>query len=157
MKYEENLTIDRVDRKILSYLQQDATMTIKEIARRVHLSPTPCWKRIQRLEENGIIRARVALLDPAKVDAGDTVFIYIRTDQHNIEWSEKFAREMKSIPEIMEIYRMSGKVDYLLRVVVPDIAAFDRIYKTIIGRIALSDVTSMFAMEQMKYTTALPV
>jgi len=157
MKYEENLTIDRVDRKILSYLQQDATMTIKEIARRVHLSPTPCWKRIQRLEENGIIRARVALLDPAKVDAGVTVFIAIRTDQHNIEWSEKFAREMHSIPEIMEIYRMSGKVDYLLRVVVPDIAAFDRIYKTIIGRIALSDVTSMFAMEQMKYTTALPV
>jgi len=157
MKYEENLTIDRVDRKILSYLQQDATMTIKEIARRVHLSPTPCWKRIQRLEENGIIRARVALLDPAKVDAGVTVFIAIRTDQHNIEWSEKFAREMQSIPEIMEIYRMSGKVDYLLRVVVPDIAAFDRIYKTIIGRIALSDVTSMFAMEQMKYTTALPV
>ncbi|MDD9811253.1 MAG: Lrp/AsnC family transcriptional regulator [Gammaproteobacteria bacterium] len=149
--------MDRVDRKILSFLQQDATMTIKEIARRVHLSPTPCWKRIQRLEENGVIRARVALLDPAKVDAGVTVFIAIRTDRHNIEWSKKFAREMKSIPEVMEIYRMSGKVDYLLRVVVPDIAAFDRIYKTIISRIELSDVTSMFAMEQMKYTTALPV
>jgi len=157
MQYEENFTIDRVDRKILSFLQQDATMTIKEIARRVHLSPTPCWKRIQRLEENGVIRARVALLDPAKVDAGVTVFIAIRTDRHNIEWSKKFAREMKSIPEVMEIYRMSGKVDYLLRVVVPDIAAFDRIYKTIISRIELSDVTSMFAMEQMKYTTALPV
>jgi len=157
MQYEENFTIDRIDRKILSFLQQDATMTIKEIARRVHLSPTPCWKRIQRLEENGVIRARVALLDPAKVDAGVTVFIAIRTDRHNIEWSKKFAREMKSIPEVMEIYRMSGKVDYLLRVVVPDIAAFDRIYKTIISRIELSDVTSMFAMEQMKYTTALPV
>ena len=157
MQYEENFTIDRVDRNILSFLQQDATMTIKEIARRVHLSPTPCWKRIQRLEENGVIRARVALLDPAKVDAGVTVFIAIRTDRHNIEWSKKFAREMKSIPEVMEIYRMSGKVDYLLRVVVPDIAAFDRIYKTIISRIELSDVTSMFAMEQMKYTTALPV
>ncbi len=157
MKYEEKLTIDRVDRKILYYLQQDASMTIKEIARKVHLSPTPCWKRIQRMEENGIIRARVALLDPAKVDAGVTVFIAVRTNQHNIEWSKKFAREMKTIPEIMEIYRMSGEVDYLLRVVVPDIAAFDRIYKTIIGRIALSDVTSMFAMEQMKYTTALPV
>jgi len=157
MKYEENFTIDSVDRKILSFLQRDATMTIKEIARRVHLSPTPCWNRIQRLEENGVIRARVALLDPAKVDAGITVFVAIRTDQHNIEWSERFAREMKSIPEIMEIYRMSGEVDYLLRVVVPDIAAFDRIYKTIISRIELSDVTSMFAMEQMKYTTALPV
>lgn len=157
MQYEEKLTIDSVDRKILYYLQQDASMTIKEIAKKVHLSPTPCWKRIQRMEENGIIRARVALLDPTKVNAGVTVFIAVRTDQHNIEWSEKFAREMKTIPEIMEIYRMSGEVDYLLRVVVPDIAAFDRIYKTIIGRIALSDVTSMFAMEQMKYTTALPV
>lgn len=157
MQSEEKLAIDPVDRKILYYLQQDAAMTIKEIAKKVHLSPTPCWKRIQRMEENGIIRARVALLDPAKVGAGVTVFIAIRTNQHNIEWSEKFAREMKAIPEIMEIYRMSGKVDYLLRVVVPDIAAFDRIYKTIIGRIALSDVTSMFAMEQMKYTTALPV
>ena len=157
MKYEEKLTIDQVDRKILYYLQQDASMTIKAIAKKVHLSPTPCWKRIQRLEESGVIRARVVLLDPARVNAGVTVFIAVRTNQHNIEWSEKFAREMKTIPEIMEIYRMSGEVDYLLRVVVPDIAAFDRIYKTIIGRIALSDVTSMFAMEQMKYTTALPV
>lgn len=157
MKSTENVSIDSVDRKILSYLQQDAGMTIKDIAEKVHLSPTPCWKRIQRLEENGVIRARVALLDPHKVGAGVTVFIAVRTNQHNIEWSEKFAREMQTIPEIMEIYRMSGEVDYLLRVVVPDIAAFDRIYKTIIGRIALSDVTSMFAMEQMKYTTALPI
>ncbi|MDA8021394.1 MAG: Lrp/AsnC family transcriptional regulator [Gammaproteobacteria bacterium] len=149
--------MDSVDRKILYHLQNDADLTIKEIAQKVHLSPTPCWKRIQRLEDAGVIRARVALLDPAKVGAGVTVFIAVRTDQHNIEWSEKFAREMKSIPEVMEIYRMSGTVDYLLRVVVPDIAAFDRIYKTIIGRVSLTDVTSMFAMEQMKYTTALPV
>ncbi|MDA7955736.1 MAG: Lrp/AsnC family transcriptional regulator [Gammaproteobacteria bacterium] len=149
--------MDGVDRKILYHLQNDADLTIKEIAQKVHLSPTPCWKRIQRLEDAGVIRARVALLDPAKVGAGVTVFIAVRTDQHNIEWSEKFAREMKSIPEVMEIYRMSGTVDYLLRVVVPDIAAFDRIYKTIIGRVSLTDVTSMFAMEQMKYTTALPV
>ena len=157
MKHVEKLTIDSVDRKILYHLQLDASMTIKEIAKKVHLSPTPCWKRIQRMEDNGIIRARVALLDPSKVDAGVTVFIAVRTNQHNIEWSKKFAREMKTIPEIMEIYRMSGEVDYLLRVVVPDIAAFDQTYKTIIGRIALSDVTSMFAMEQMKYTTALPI
>ncbi len=157
MKNKENSSIDMTDRRILHHLQRDTDMTIKDIAQKVHLSPTPCWKRIQRMEENGIIRARVALLDAAKVNAGVTVFIAIRTDQHNIEWSKKFAREMHTIPEIMEIYRMSGTVDYLLRVVVPDIAAFDRIYKTIIGRIELSDVTSMFAMEQMKYTTALPV
>ncbi len=153
----QKIALDRVDRKILYLLQQNAALTIKQIAEQVHLSPTPCWKRIQRLEAGGVIRARVALLDAKKVDAGVTVFIAIRTDQHNIKWSEKFAREMKTIPEVMEIYRMSGTVDYLLRVVVPDIAAFDRIYKTIIGRIELSDVTSMFSMEQMKYTTALPI
>ena len=157
MKIQQKITIDSVDRKILYYLQKDAAMTIKEIAGKVHLSPTPCWKRIQRMEESGIIRARVALLDAAKVNAGVTVFIAVKTNQHNIEWSKKFAREMKTIPEIMEIYRMAGKVDYLLRAVVPDIAEFDRLYKTIIERIALTDVTSMFAMEQMKYTTALPI
>jgi Lrp/AsnC family transcriptional regulator len=157
LKKLDKFSLDEVDRKILSYLQRDASMTIKDIAEKVHLSPTPCWKRIQRMEEEGIIRARVALLDPTKVDAAVTVFIAIKTDQHNSEWSEKFAFEMSSIPEIMEIYRMSGEVDYILKVVVPDIAAFDNLYKNIIGRIALSNVTSSFAIEQMKYTTALPV
>lgn len=157
MKKREEKTLDQVDRKILYYLQRDAGMTIKEIAGKVNLSPTPCWKRIQRLEDEGIIRARVVLLDAAKVDAAVTVFISIKTDQHNTAWSEKFAYEMSNIPEIMEIYRMSGEVDYLLRVVVPDIAAFDNLYKKIIDRIALKDVTSTFAIEQMKYTTAIPV
>jgi Lrp/AsnC family transcriptional regulator len=157
MNLEEKITLDKVDRKILYLLQRDASLTIKQIAARVNLSPTPCWKRIQRLEEQGIIRARVALLDPAKIGASVTVFIAIKTDQHNTAWSEKFAFEMSSIPEIMEIYRMSGEVDYLLRVVVPDIAAFDNLYKKIIDRIALSNVTSSFAIEQMKYTTELPI
>ena len=157
MKKEDNYSLDELDRKILYYLQRDASMTIKEIAGKVHLSPTPCWKRIQRMEEEGVIRARVALLDPVKVGTAVTVFIAIKTDQHNSAWSEKFAFEMSSIPEIMEIYRMSGEVDYILRVVVPDIAAFDNLYKKIIDRIALSNVTSSFAIEQMKYTTALPV
>ena len=157
MKNTEENSLDETDRKILYYLQKDASLTIKEIASRVHLSPTPCWKRIQRLEELGVIRSRVALLDPEKVGASVTVFIAIKTDQHNTAWSEKFAFEMSSIPEIMEIYRMSGEVDYLLRVVVPDIAAFDALYKKIIDRIALSNVTSSFAIEQMKYTTELPI
>ena len=157
MKKEDNYSLNELDRKILYYLQRDASMTIKEIAARIHLSPTPCWKRIQKMEEEGIIRARVALLDPAKVDAAVTVFIAIKTDQHNLAWSEKFAFEMSSIPEIMEVYRMSGEVDYMLRVVVPDIAAFDKLYKKIIDRIALSNVSSSFAIEQIKYTTALPV
>ncbi len=157
MKKPDKYSIDELDRKILHHLQRDASLTIREIAEKVHLSPTPCWKRIQRMEEEGVIRARVALLDPAKVEAAVTVFIAIKTDQHNTAWSEKFAYEMSSIPEIMEIYRMSGEVDYILRVVVPDIAAFDNLYKKIIDRIALSNVTSSFAIEQMKYTTALPV
>ena len=157
MKFSEEKSLDETDRKILYYLQKDASLTIKEIASRVHLSPTPCWKRIQRLEELGIIRARVALLDPEKVGASVTVFIAIKTDQHNTAWSEKFAFEMSSIPEIMEVYRMSGEVDYLLRVVVPDIAAYDNLYKKIIDRISLSNVTSSFAIEQMKYTTELPL
>ncbi len=157
MKKSEKITLDSVDREILHHLQRDASLTIKDLADRVHLSPTPCWKRIQRLESNGVIKAKVALLDPSKVDASVTVFIAIKTDQHNTEWSERFAHEMSSIPEIMEMYRMSGEVDYLLRVVVSDIAAFDSLYKKIIDRIALTNVTSSFAIEQMKYTTALPV
>lgn len=157
MPRKEKISLDLVDRKILHFLQQDASITIKELAEKVHLSPTPCWKRIQRMEENGVIRSRVVLLDPEKVDAGITVFLAIKTDKHNAEWSQKFAEVMSSFPEIVEIYRMSGEVDYLLRIVVPDIPAYDTLYKNIIGKIALTDMTSMFAMEQMKYTTALPV
>ena len=154
---QENILLDLVERKILHFLQHDASMTIKEIAEKVHLSPTPCWKRIQRLEESGVIRARVALLNPNMVDASITVFLAVKTDRHNAEWSQKFSEVMSSFPEIVEIYRMSGEVDYLLRIVVPDIPAYDALYKSIIGKIALTDMTSMFAMEQMKYTTALPV
>jgi Lrp/AsnC family transcriptional regulator len=154
---QENISLDLVDRKILHFLQHDASMTIKEIAEKVHLSPTPCWKRIQRMEESGVIRARVALLNPNMVDASITVFLAVKTDRHNAEWSQKFADVMSSFSEIVEIYRMSGEVDYLLRIVVPDIPAYDALYKSIISKIALTDMTSMFAMEQMKYTTALPV
>jgi len=155
--HKEKISLDQVDRKILHFLQRDASITIKELAEKVHLSPTPCWKRIQRMEENGVIRSRVVLLDPDKVDAGITVFLAIKTDKHNADWSQKFSEVMSSFPEIVEIYRMSGEVDYLVRIVVPDIPAYDALYKNIIGKIALTDMTSMFAMEQMKYTTALPV
>jgi len=157
MAKREKISLDSVDRKILHLLQQDASMTIKDLAEKVHLSPTPCWKRIQRMEDNGVIRSRVALLNPDKVDADVTVFLAIKTNKHNAEWSQKFASVMSSFPEIVEIYRMSGEVDYLVRIVVPDIPAYDALYKSIISKIDLSDMTSMFAMEQMKYTTALPV
>lgn len=157
IRKREKISLDSVDRKILHLLQNDASMTIKEVAEKVHLSPTPCWKRIQRMEDSGVIRSRVVLLDPTKVDASITVFLAIKTNKHNAEWSERFAKVMASFPEIVEIYRMSGDVDYLIRIVVPDIPAYDSLYKSIISKIDLTDMTSMFAMEQMKYTTALPI
>jgi len=140
--------MDAVDRKILDLLQTDASLTVKQIAEQIALSVTPCWKRIQKLEAKHFIRARVALLDPKMVNASVTVFVAIKTDQHTVEWIE---------PEIMEVYRMSGEVDYLLRVVTSSIEAYDKFYKKLIGRIELSNVTSSFAMEQIKYTTALPI
>jgi Lrp/AsnC family transcriptional regulator len=123
----------------------------------VHLSPTPCWRRIQKLQAAGIIRKQVALLDPVKVNAGVTVFVSIRTNQHNADWFERFARGVRDIPEVVEFYRMSGETDYLLRVVVPDIQGYDAVYKKLIGVAELFDVSSSFAMEQIKYTTALPL
>ncbi|NNJ94923.1 MAG: Lrp/AsnC family transcriptional regulator [Halobacteria archaeon] len=149
--------MDSIDRKILNLLQADASLTVKQIAEQIPLSVTPCWKRIQKLETQGFIRARVALLDPDKVNAGVTVFVAVKTDQHSREWIERFSRAVSDMPEVMEIYRMSGEIDYLLRVVVSSIEAYDRFYKTLVDRIELSNVTSSFAMEQMKYTTALPI
>jgi Lrp/AsnC family transcriptional regulator, cysteine-sensing transcriptional activator len=149
--------VDATDKKILQLLQADAGLSIKQIAAQIPLSVTPCWKRIQKLEAEGFIRARVALLDPVKVNAGVTVFVAIKTDRHNREWIERFNQVVSELPEVMEAYRMSGEIDYLLRVAVDSIAAYDRFYKSLIDRIELSNVTSSFAIEQMKYTTALPI
>lgn len=151
------MLIDDIDRKILAVLQADATVPVATIAERVGLSSTPCWRRIQKLEEGGVIRARVAVLDPEKLRVGVTVFVSVKTNQHDLGWLEKFAAAVRDFPEVVEFYRMSGDVDYLLRIVVPDIAAYDAVYKRLIARIALSDVSSAFAMEQIKYTTALPL
>jgi len=149
--------MDAKDRKILRILQQDAETPVAEIAERVHLSQTPCWRRIQKLREAGIIRKYVALCDPKALNLSATVFVSIRTNQHNQAWLERFAEGVSQIPEIVEIYRMSGEVDYLLRVVVPDIAGYDAVYKRLIRVAELMDVSSAFAMEQMKYTTVLPL
>ena len=149
--------MDTTDRKILNLLQSDASMTVKEIAGQVHLSTTPCWKRIQKLEENGYIKARVALLDADKVNANVTVFVAIKASHHSREWIDRFNETVGMFPEVMEAYRMSGEVDYLLRVAVRNIDAYDRFYKKLIDRIELANVTSSFAMEQIKYTTALPI
>jgi Lrp/AsnC family transcriptional regulator len=149
--------LDATDIKILSLLQQDCTRPVADIGKDVGLSTTPCWRRIQRMEEAGVIQRRVALLEPAKVNAGVTVFVEIKTDKHTVAWLERFREAISDLPEVVEAYRMSGEVDYLLRVVVPDIAAYDAFYKRLISRIDIAKVSSAFAMEQMKFTTALPL
>ncbi len=149
--------MDQIDRKILSLLQQDATLSVAAVADKVGLSSTPCWRRIQNLEAAGYIRGRVALLDPKKMNVGVTVFIAVRTNHHSAEWLDKFQTAVDGIPEIVEFYRMAGDIDYLLRAMVPDIAAYDSVYKRLIERIELADVSSMFAMETIRSTTVLPV
>jgi Lrp/AsnC family transcriptional regulator len=149
--------LDDLDIKILKILQADCTRPVAEIGAEVGLSTTPCWRRIQKLEEAGIVQRRVALLDPARVNAGVTVFIQIKTDQHNLVWLERFRAAVADLPEVVEAYRMSGEIDYLLRVVVPDIAAYDAFYKRLISKLEIAKVSSAFAMEQMKYTTELPL
>ncbi|CAN7373270.1 Lrp/AsnC family transcriptional regulator [Rhizobium sp. LjRoot98] len=149
--------MDRLDRKILRLLQEDSTLAVADLAKKVGLSTTPCWRRIQKMEEDGVIRGRVALLDPAKVNTKVTVFVSIRTNTHSIEWLKRFSEVVGEFPEVVEFYRMSGDVDYLLRVVVPDIAAYDAFYKRLITKIEIRDVSSVFAMEQIKYTTQLPL
>jgi Lrp/AsnC family transcriptional regulator len=151
------MSLDAIDKKILALLQQNAALPVAEIAEKVNLSTTPCWRRIQRLEEAGVIRQRVALLEPAKLNLGVTAFVAVKTNQHNASWLKKFAEAVADIPEIVEVYRMSGDVDYLLRVVVPDIAGYDAVYKRLIQKVELVDVSSSFAMERMKFTTALPL
>lgn len=149
--------MDKIDKRILTLLQQDSTTPVAEIGKKVGLSTTPCWRRIQKLEEDGVIKRRVALLDPPSVNARVTVFVSVRTNAHNAEWLKRFSEVTADFPEVVELYRMSGDVDYLMRVVVPDIAAYDEFYQKLISRIDITDVSSSFAMEQMKYTTQLPL
>lgn len=149
--------LDSKDLRILGILQQDALTPVADIAERIGLSTTPCWRRIQKMEQEGVIRRRVALLDPAALNVPVSVFVAIRTNRHSAEWLEQFRRALEGIPEVVEAYRMSGEIDYLLRVVVPDIAGYDAVYKRLIERIELADVTSSFSMEEMKHTTALPL
>jgi Lrp/AsnC family transcriptional regulator len=149
--------MDEFDVKILSCLQEDSAMSIADLAERVGLSTTPTWRRVQKLEADGVIRRRVALLDRQKLNAGVTVFVAVRTNQHTAQWLQKFARAIVGFPEVVDCYRMSGDIDYLMRLVLPDIGAYDQFYKRLIARVDLSDVTSMFAMEEIKSTTALPL
>jgi Lrp/AsnC family transcriptional regulator len=149
--------MDSIDHSILMALQEDATISIAALAAKVGLSQTPCWKRIQKLEQNGVILGRVALVAPEEVGLGLTVFVQVETADHSAEWLKTFAAGVAAMPEVVELYRMAGDVDYMLRVVVPDMAAYDRFYRDLIARFALKNVTSRFAMERLKQTSVLPI
>ena len=149
--------LDAIDRKILTVLQDDASLSVAEIGDRVGLSSTPCWKRIQRMEAEGIILRRVALVDQNKIGLGISVFVSVESGDHSDAWLSKFASAVSAMPEVMELYRMAGDVDYMLRVVVADMASYDLFYKKLISAVALKNVTSRFAMEKIKSVTALPV
>jgi len=149
--------MDAIDRKILAVLQENAALSVAEIGSRVGLSSTPCWKRIQRLEADGVIQKRVALVDQDRIGLGVTIFVSIETGDHSQEWLDRFAQKVGAMLEVMEFYRMAGDVDYMLRVVVPDIAGYDAFYKKLIAAVPLKNVTSRFAMEKIKSTTALPI
>jgi Lrp/AsnC family transcriptional regulator len=148
---------DSVDISILALLQKDASRSIAEIAECVHLSQNACWRRIKRLEDEGVIKKRVALLDPEKLGVGVTVFVSVRAGEHTEKWLENFTSAVRKMPEVVEFYRMAGDVDYLLKLQVASIAAYDRVYKSLIRAAKLMDVSATFAMEEMKRTTELPL
>jgi Lrp/AsnC family transcriptional regulator len=149
--------IDAIDRKILRVLQEDASLSVADIGDRVGLSSTPCWKRIQRMEQDGVITGKVALVDQNKIGLGITVFVSVESGDHSAQWLTKFAAAVRAMPEVMEFYRMAGDVDYMLRVVVADMQSYDVFYRQLIAAVNLKNVTSRFAMEKIKSVTALPV
>ncbi|NNE42361.1 MAG: Lrp/AsnC family transcriptional regulator [Marinicaulis sp.] len=149
--------MDRADKAILAQLQRDSGTPISEIAESAGLSQTPCWRRIKKMEEEGVIRRRVALADSAALNLNLTAFIAVKAARHDEAWLTKFAKGVRAIPEIIELHRMSGEIDYLMKVVAADMAHFDRVYKKLISSAEFSDVTSTFSMEELKYTTELPL
>jgi Lrp/AsnC family transcriptional regulator len=151
------MQFDPIDRRILAQLQQDSDISLDVLGEAVGLSRNACWRRVKHLESTGVIRKRVALLDPDKLDLKLSVFIQIRTQHHDAKWLQKFARAIEATPEVMGAYRMSGDLDYLLHARVADMAEYDALYKRLTSRIELSDVSASFVMEEIKATTALPV
>jgi Lrp/AsnC family transcriptional regulator len=149
--------IDGTDLRILDLLQENSERSIGEIAEVIHLSQNACWRRIRQLEEAGYIKKRVALLDAVKLGSGMTVFVMVRAGEHSQEWLDRFAGAVRKIPEIVEFYRMTGEVDYLIKIRVADIAGYDRVYKQLIRAAPLTDVSGAFAMEELKHTTAIPL
>ncbi|MBK4215387.1 Lrp/AsnC family transcriptional regulator [Paracoccus caeni] len=149
--------LDLIDRKIVATLMSDATLPIAQVAEKVGLSQSPCWKRIQKLEANGILTGRVAIVDPARIGFGLTVFVSVEAKDHSAEWREQFLQAIADFPEIMEAYRMAGEKDYLLRVAVPDIGTFDDFYRRLTEAVTFRNLSSHFAMERLRYSTVFPV
>ncbi|AQZ53651.1 Lrp/AsnC family transcriptional regulator [Martelella mediterranea] len=149
--------LDHRDRKIVELLQQNADMPVTDIADTVGLSVSACWRRIKNLEETGLIARKVAIVDRRKANVGMTVFVAVRTSRHSMDWLESFRRAISDIPEIVEAYRLTGEMDYLLRLVVPDVEVYDAVYKQLIARLDFTDISSFTGMEELKYTTAVPM
>lgn len=149
--------MDSTDLELLTLIQRDDSISLEDMAAHVGLSKTPCWRRIQKLEQQGYVRKRVALLDSDKFNLGVSVFVQVKTNQHDANWLDNFSKVVAQFPEVVEFYRMAGEYDYLLRVLVSDIKAYDEFYKRLISATSLTDVTSNFAMEQIKWTTELPL
>ena len=150
--------LDRIDRQILTLVQADASLPIQQIADKVGLSVNPCWRRIRQMEAEGVIQGRVALVNPEKVGLGLTVYVRVKTNQHSADWARKLSEVIEAMPEILECHRIGGDVDYLLKVVVEDMAGYDRTYKALIGRLpSLADVSALFSMERLKSVTGLPI
>ena len=149
--------MDEIDIKILKLLQQDCNLPASEIAETVGLSTSPCWKRIAKLRETGIIKQQLSILDAAKLGFGLTAYVSIKTGEHSGTWLNEFSKTVTDMPEVMEFHRMAGDVDYMLKVIVADIDSFDKFYKRLIGSSAINEVTSRFSMEKIKETTELPL
>lgn len=151
------MELDELDRRILAELQRDGTLSVDALSERVHLSRNACWRRMKRLEEEGVITGRVALIDADRVGLGLSVFILVRTSNHDPDWLKRFREAVSSLPEVVGVYRMTGDLDYVLRARVADVKAYDRLYQRLIARIPLSDVSASFVMEEIKETTIVPL
>ena len=149
--------MDQTDLRILRILQEDSSLPVSDVAKKVGLSASPCWKRIKRMHDEGIIKYQISVLDAERLGFGLTVFINIKTGEHSTNWLKEFSATVTAMPEVMELHRIAGDVDYMLKVIVPDMAAFDAFYKGLIGTAALTEVSSYFTMETIKETTALPI
>lgn len=151
------LTLDTLDHRILTLLQRDATLSMDALSDAVALSRNACWRRIKRMEDSGVIAARVALLDPERLGVGLQVFVMIQTADHSPDWLARFQKAVQTLPEIQSAHRMSGDLDYILRVRVSDMRGYDRFYRHLIDRVPLAKVSASFEMEALKDTTALPL